>query len=73
MAISSAREPLYAHYARAADSAAALGDQGDAAAVMWILGGLTILGAFLLTLGAWARREIESEPVLGTSRQLSRK
>lgn len=67
MAISSAREPLYAHYASVAGSAAALGDQGNAAAVMWILGGLTVLSAFLLTLAGWARREMESEPILGKS------
>jgi putative membrane protein len=68
MAILSAREPLYAHYAGAAGSAAAaLGDQSNAAAVMWILGGLTILSALLLTLAAWARREMENEPTLGRS------
>lgn len=65
MAILGAREPLYAHYASAAGSSAtALGDQSNAAAVMWILGGLTIFSAFLLTLGAWARREME--PTLNT-------
>ncbi len=63
MVISSAREPLYSHYATAAGSrAAALADQGSAAAVMWILGGLVIFGALLLTLGAWARREAEDAP-----------
>jgi putative copper resistance protein D len=61
MAIGSAREPLYAHYANVAGSlASALADQRDAAAVMWILGGLVIFGAFLLTLGSWALRESES-------------
>lgn len=57
MAIESARAPLYEHYAVVAGAAAALADQRDAAAVMWILGGLVIFGAFLLTLAAWARRE----------------
>jgi cytochrome c oxidase assembly factor CtaG len=63
MVIASAREPLYSHYAAVAGSrAAALADQGDAAAAMWILGGLVLLGAFLLTLAAWARREADQVP-----------
>lgn len=60
MVIASAREPLYSYYAAAAGSrAAALADQANAAAAMWILGGLVLLGALLVTLAAWARREAE--------------
>ncbi|HEY2475279.1 MAG TPA: cytochrome c oxidase assembly protein [Candidatus Cybelea sp.] len=57
MAIGSARAPLYPHYAALAGTQAALADQVDAAAVMWILGGLVVLTALLGTLGSWARRE----------------
>ena len=60
MVIASARRPLYAHYAAAAPSpSAALSDQGNAAAVMWILGGLVVFAALLITLALWARREEE--------------
>ncbi|HEX3458642.1 MAG TPA: hypothetical protein VHR97_11870 [Candidatus Baltobacteraceae bacterium] len=40
--------------------AGALDDQHDAATLMWIGGGLAILGALLTTLAAWAHRESES-------------
>jgi putative membrane protein len=60
MVIESARSPLYARYAAAAGSAA-LADQRNAGALMWILGGLVIFGAFLLTIAAWAHREIAAE------------
>ncbi|HET6274616.1 MAG TPA: cytochrome c oxidase assembly protein [Candidatus Cybelea sp.] len=63
MALVSARSPLYPHYAAVIGSTtAALADQRNAAAVMWIAGGLVVLGAFLLTLGQWARRESEGVP-----------
>lgn len=62
MVIASARQPLYAHYAAAGSHAAVLADQGNAAAVMWIAGGLVIFIALLATLGTWARRESEPEP-----------
>ncbi len=63
MVIASARDPLYPHYATVAGSrAAALADQANAAAAMWILGGFAVLGALLLTLAAWARREAEQTP-----------
>jgi putative membrane protein len=62
MVIESARSPLYPRYAAAAGSVAvALADQRNAAAVMWIAGGLTIFAAFLLTIAAWARREVATE------------
>ena len=63
MVIESAPKPLYAHYISALGSvSAALADQRAAAAMMWILGGLVVFSAFLLTLGAWARREAGAEP-----------
>lgn len=63
MALLSARTPLFPHYAAVLGSAsAALADQRNAAAVMWIAGGLVVLGALLLTLGEWARRESEGVP-----------
>lgn len=61
MVIASARHPLYLHYAATAGSpAAALADQGNAAALMWILGGAVVLGALLANLGYWARRESQT-------------
>jgi len=57
MVIDSARSPLYPHYAAIAGSIAALSDQKNAAAVMWIAGGLAIFSALLLTLAAWSYRE----------------
>lgn len=61
MALFGARAPLYQHYLlTAASLAGALDDQHDAAALMWIVGGLAVLGALLATLGAWAHRESES-------------
>jgi cytochrome c oxidase assembly factor CtaG len=55
--IGSARAPLYEHYARTLSTSAALADQRDAAAVMWIAGGALLFGAFLATFGVWAWRE----------------
>jgi putative membrane protein len=58
MALFSARTPLYPHYVAVQDSvSAALRDQHEAAALMWIAGGLMVFGAFLTTLAVWARRE----------------
>jgi len=58
MALGSARAPLYPHYVALQGSvSAALRDQHDAAALMWIAGGMIVLAALLLTLGVWARRE----------------
>lgn len=54
--IDSARTPLYAHYAHVL-GASALGDQQNAAAVMWIAGGIIGVGALLAVAGVWARRE----------------
>ncbi|MBV9232701.1 MAG: cytochrome c oxidase assembly protein [Candidatus Eremiobacteraeota bacterium] len=63
MAILNARLPLYPHYITTRGSvASALYDQRDAASLMWIGGGLIVFIAFLATLGAWARREMISEP-----------
>jgi putative membrane protein len=61
MVLAGAREPLYSHYVATAGSrAAALADQVNAGAVMWIAGGLVIFSALLATLGVWARREGDS-------------
>ena len=63
MALVGAQTPLYPHYAAVIGSTtAALADQRNAAAVMWIAGGLVVFGAFLVTLGQWARRESEGAP-----------
>jgi putative copper resistance protein D len=56
-ALTSARTPLYPHYAAATSVAHALADQSNAAAIMWIGGGLILLTALLATFGAWAMRE----------------
>jgi putative membrane protein len=56
-ALDTSHVPLYAHYVAALGVAGALADQRNAAAVMWIGGGMTILGALLVTAGVWAYRE----------------
>lgn len=53
VALLAARAPLYAHYA----GPGALGDQHDAAAVMWVGGGGIVFAALLVTIGRWAARE----------------
>lgn len=53
-ALGSSHRVLYAHYA---SNPSALADQANAAAVMWIGGGLILFIAFLSTFGAWAFRE----------------
>lgn len=60
IALSAARSPLYPHYARIMPAAQALADQQDAAAVMWIAGGLATLVALLATMGTWAARELRA-------------
>jgi putative membrane protein len=62
MVLASARAPLYQHYVAVA-GAAALADQRNAAAVMWILGGLVVFTALLTTLAIWAHRESETSRV----------
>ncbi len=57
LALNSARTPLYAHYAALHGVADALADQSNAAAVMWIAGGLILFTAFLVAFGVWAARE----------------
>ncbi len=57
LALASAHRVLYSHYAAVSATAAALADQSNAAAVMWIGGGLILFVAFLATLGVWAARE----------------
>lgn len=57
VAIDSAREPLYARYAKIHGAAAALADQRDAAAVMWLAGGIIVFTAFIATAAVWGARE----------------
>ena len=61
MAIDSARSPLYAHYVAVQGWHDALTDQGNAAALMWIAGGLIVFTAFLATLAVWAHRETRAQ------------
>lgn len=56
-AITSARTPLYAHYAALLGTAGAIADQRNAAAVLWICGGLIMLSTLLVTAAVWAARE----------------
>lgn len=56
-AIDSARSPLYPHYAAVLGTAGAIADQNNAAAVMWMCGGMIMLAALLITAAVWARRE----------------
>jgi cytochrome c oxidase assembly factor CtaG len=60
IALAAARTPLYAHYAALMPAARAVADQQNAAAVMWIGGGLAIFAAMLITLGVWASRELRA-------------
>ncbi len=64
LVLGTTRRVLYPHYAAYPN---ALADQGNAAAVMWIGGGMLIFSAFLSTLGAWALREsaAQRDPVPG--------
>ncbi|MBV9720052.1 MAG: cytochrome c oxidase assembly protein [Candidatus Eremiobacteraeota bacterium] len=58
MVLVSQRTPLYSHYLAPTGSlSAALADQRNAGAVMWIAGGLIVLTALLATLATWAARE----------------
>lgn len=64
-ALGAAQAPLYNHYALLMPVRAALADQSNGAAVMWIGGGLIVFAAFLATLGMWARRESVAERLGG--------
>ncbi|MGA3035901.1 MAG: cytochrome c oxidase assembly protein [Vulcanimicrobiaceae bacterium] len=57
LAIYSARNLLYPHYAIGRSLSAALADQQNAGAVMWIAGGALMFTAFMLTAATWAARE----------------
>lgn len=75
MAIDSARSPLYAHYVGVEGWRGALADQSNAAALMWIAGGLTVFTAFLATLAVWAHRESAvhaEQPLAHSSHMLTR-
>lgn len=60
VALGAARTPLYPHYARLMSTAQAVSDQQNAAAVMWIAGGLAVFIAILATMGTWAARELRA-------------
>lgn len=60
IALGAARTPLYEHYARIMPAAQAVTDQQNAAAVMWIAGGLAIFVALIATMGTWAARELRA-------------
>jgi putative membrane protein len=60
IALGASRTPLYAHYAQLMSPAQAVADQQNAAAVMWIAGGLAIFVAMLATMGTWAARELRA-------------
>nr|MDQ6930833.1 cytochrome c oxidase assembly protein [Candidatus Eremiobacteraeota bacterium] len=55
--IYSARHVLYAHYLEGRSAAAALTDQQNAGALMWIGGGGLMFVAFMVTAAAWAAAE----------------
>jgi putative membrane protein len=61
LAIYAARHVLYPHYARVSGVAAALADQQNGGAVMWIAGGFLLFVAFMCTAGAWAAAERGAE------------
>lgn len=56
-ALLQARAPLYAYYLHGMSPPAALADQRNGAALMWIAGGLIVFCALLATIGIWAARE----------------
>lgn len=60
IALGAARTPLYPHYAHLMPAAQAVADQQNAAAVMWIAGGLAVFVAMLATMGTWAARELRA-------------
>jgi len=64
-ALGAARAPLYPHYAALMSEKAALADQSNGAAVMWIGGGLLVFAAFIGTFALWARRESVAESLSG--------
>jgi len=56
LAIYGSRHVLYAHYATVL-GAAAVGDQQNGGAIMWIAGGFIMFAAFMLVAASWARSE----------------
>jgi len=57
LAIYSSRHVLYPHYAQIGAASAALVDQQNGGAIMWIAGGLLLFLSFMITAGAWAYEE----------------
>jgi putative copper resistance protein D len=57
LALYAARTVLYPHYLQNHTLAAALADQQNGGAVMWIAGGLLLFIAFMCTAAAWAAAE----------------
>ncbi|MGH8164898.1 MAG: cytochrome c oxidase assembly protein [Rhodanobacteraceae bacterium] len=62
LAIYSSRYVLYPHYLAGRSLEAAMADQHNAGAVMWIAGGALLFLAFMLTAGAWAAHEYHEAP-----------
>jgi len=63
LAIYSSKHVLYAHYLAGRSFNAALVDQQNAGAVMWIAGGALLFVAFMLTAVVWAARERREEAI----------
>lgn len=61
LAIYAARGVMYPHYLVGRSAAAALADQQNGGAVMWILGGFLLFVALMVTCAAWAASERGAE------------
>lgn len=62
-ALYNARAPLYPHYVRVESFDGALADQANAAASMWICGGLLVFIVMLCVVAAWGIRERREQPL----------
>ncbi len=63
LAIYSSKQVLYHHYLAGRSFSAALADQRDAGAIMWIGGGALLFVAFMLTAIVWASRDRQEEAI----------
>jgi len=64
LAIYSSKQVLYAHYLVGRSFGAALTDQQNAGAIMWIGGGALLFVAFMLTAVVWAARGRQEEAIV---------